>query len=107
MEIIGTWLETHNLLGLCVGLATFIIIGIFHPAVIKGYYYCGTRIWTLFLFLGIAMGIVSLLCSHVVLSTLCGVVAFSSFWSIKEIFEQRERVRKGWFPENPKRRNKE
>ena len=26
------------------------------------------------------------------------------FWSIKEVFEQRERVRKGWFPKNPKRK---
>ena len=30
----------------------------------------------------------------------------SCLWSIKELFEQRERVRKGWFPENPKRKAK-
>jgi hypothetical protein len=36
-----------------------------------------------------------------------GVTAFSSFWSIIEVFEQRERVRKGWFPENPKRKKRE
>ena len=29
----------------------------------------------------------------------------SSFWSIGEVFKQRERVRKGWFPMNPKRKN--
>ncbi|MBR1950263.1 MAG: DUF4491 family protein [Bacteroidales bacterium] len=23
------------------------------------------------------------------------------FWSILELFEQKERVRKGWFPEGP------
>jgi hypothetical protein len=33
------------------------------------------------------------------------VFAFSSFWSIKEVREQHERVRKGWFPMNPKREN--
>jgi hypothetical protein len=38
------------------------------------------------------------------ISTLLGVFAFSSFWSIHELFEQRERVRKGWFPQNPKRK---
>ena len=28
----------------------------------------------------------------------------SSLWSIGELFEQRERVAKGWFPKNPKRK---
>jgi len=42
--------------------------------------------------------------ADVAVSTLLGVVAFSSFWTIKEIFEQRDRVRKGWFPANPKRK---
>ncbi|MDE6270388.1 MAG: DUF4491 family protein, partial [Muribaculaceae bacterium] len=37
-------------------------------------------------------------------SALLGVTAFSSFWTILEIFEQRERVRKGWFPANPARK---
>ncbi|MBO7165799.1 MAG: DUF4491 family protein, partial [Muribaculaceae bacterium] len=32
-----------------------------------------------------------------------GVFAFSSFWSIKEVEGQQERVRKGWFPRNPRR----
>ena len=27
-------------------------------------------------------------------------------WSIKELFEQEERVKKGWFPENPKKKQK-
>ena len=26
-------------------------------------------------------------------------------WGIGEVFHQRERVRKGWFPMNPKRKN--
>ena len=39
-------------------------------------------------------------------SSLLGVFAFSSFWTIKEIFEQEERVRKGWFPKNPRRKYK-
>ena len=40
-------------------------------------------------------------------AALAGVFAFSSFWTIKELFEQQERVRKGWFPANPKRRTKQ
>jgi hypothetical protein len=41
---------------------------------------------------------------QVFLQTLLGVLGCSSFWTIKELFEQRERVAKGWFPANPKRR---
>ena len=41
----------------------------------------------------------------ILISTLLGVFSFSSFWTIKEIFEQRERVLKGWFPMNPKRKH--
>jgi len=41
----------------------------------------------------------------VIPSTILGVVAFSAFWSILELFKQRERVAKGWFPKNPKRKD--
>ena len=34
--------------GLIIGVATFFIIGLFHPLVIKGEYYFGTRIWWVF-----------------------------------------------------------
>ena len=98
-------LQDYRILGLVIGLATFLIIGLFHPIVIKSYYYLGTRSWWIFLIAGIIMCALSVLISDIVLSTLLGVVAFSSFWSIKEIFEQRERVRKGWFPANPRRKD--
>lgn len=98
-SIIAEW----HIEGLLVGLATFLIIGLFHPLVIKGEYYLGVGCWRLFLLLGIATGVASLLIENTILSILSGVVAFSSFWSIKEVFEQRERVRKGWFPSNPRR----
>lgn len=90
--------------GLLIGIVTFIIIGVFHPIVIKAEYYWGTKCWWLFLFLGIAGIVSALLLESVFWSALCGVFAFSSLWSIKEIFEQEDRVRKGWFPRNPKRR---
>ncbi len=60
------WLNEYHLGGIAIGICTFLIIGLFHPIVVK---------------------------------------AFSSFWTIKEIFEQRERVLKGWFPMNPKRKH--
>ncbi|MCM1067214.1 MAG: DUF4491 family protein [Muribaculaceae bacterium] len=89
--------------GLLVGLATFLIIGVFHPLVIKGEYYFGSRCRRWFLWAGIVMCVVSLIVSNTIGSILAGVVAFSCFWSIKEVDEQVERVRKGWFPRNPKR----
>lgn len=92
-----------NIDGLLIGAATFIIIGLFHPIVIKAEYYFGVKCWWVFLVAGILGVAGSLYISSSLLSTLIGVFAFSSFWSIKEIFEQRERVRKGWFPKNPKR----
>jgi hypothetical protein len=27
-----------------------------------------------------------------------GLIAFCSFWSIKELFQQKKRVERGWFP---------
>ena len=90
-----------NLIGLLVGLSTFLIIGLFHPLVIKAEYYIGVNSWVLFALAGVAFGIASLLTEGLVLSTILGVVAFSSFWSILEVFQQCERVRKGWFPAGP------
>jgi hypothetical protein len=96
------FIEEYNLAGLLIGLATFLIIGIFHPLVIKGEYYFGVKCWWAFLCVGL-LGIAgSLLLSNAILSALCGVTAFSSFWGIGELFEQRKRVGKGWFPRREK-----
>ena len=102
--MITEFLTAYGLTGLAIGLCTFLVIGIFHPIVIKCEYYFGVRCWWWFLVLGIAACAASVWVSDVMLSTLLGGVAFSSFWTIKEIFEQRERVRKGWFPANPRRK---
>ena len=94
-----------NFSGVEIGVATFLIIGLFHPLVIKAEYYIGVKSWWLFLLLGIVAGVASLLVHNLILSILLGVVAFSSFWSIGEVFEQKKRVEKGWFPANPKKKN--
>lgn len=97
---------THHLGGLMLGICTFLIIGIFHPIVIKAEYYFGTRSWWFFLVLGILGIIACLWISNLFWSSLLGVFAFSCFWSIHEIFQQEKRVRKGWFPKNPNRKYK-
>lgn len=96
-------LDSLNLSGLAIGLATFLIIGIFHPLVIKGEYYLGQKACILFALGGIIFTVLTLLIESFTASALCSVTAFSCFWSIKEVKEQRERVRKGWFPANPNR----
>lgn len=100
------FLTTCNLMGLTIGIITFLIIGLFHPIVIKAEYYLGTKCWWMFLALGIIFVILSVIIKDLFLSTIMGVVAFSGFWSILEIFEQTKRVEKGWFPANPKRTKK-
>lgn len=90
--------------GITIAVSTFLIIGICHPIVIKTEYYFGTRPWWIFLIVGL-LSIVSSVCiSNPIASSLIGVVGASSLWSIGELFEQKHRVEKGWFPMNPKRK---
>lgn len=98
------FLNEYRLCGLFTGICTFFIIGLFHPVVIKAEYRWGAKCWWIFLALGIGGAGASLYVENMLVSSLCGVFAFSSFWSIKELFEQEKRVKKGWFPRNPGRR---
>ena len=90
--------------GVAIGASTFLIIGLFHPLVIKGEYYIGKKIWPAFLVLGLIFIGLSLFIEDQITSPILGVVGFSCLWSIKEMFEQEKRVEKGWFPENPKKK---
>ena len=91
--------------GIIIAVSTFLIIGMFHPIVIKAEYYTGTRLWWVFLSLGIAAIVGAMFIENVILSSVMGVVGASFLWSIGELFDQRKRVMKGWFPMNPKRRH--
>ncbi|MBP3821836.1 MAG: DUF4491 family protein [Bacteroidaceae bacterium] len=92
-----------NFIGILIGLATFLTIGVFHPIVIKAEYYFGRRSWWAFLFVGLLALAASLLISNEYISIILGVVGFSSLWGILEVFQQHKRVQRGWFPMNPKR----
>ena len=91
--------------GIIIAVLTFLAIGVFHPIVIKCEYYFTCKVWPIFLICGILFVAGSLFIENTVLSSALGVIGCSCLWSIKELFEQRERVRRGWFPENPKRKN--
>ncbi|MHC1746982.1 MAG: DUF4491 family protein [Cellulosilyticaceae bacterium] len=93
-----------NWYGVIIGLAAFLIIGVFHPIVIKGEYYFGKKIWPVFLVLGAVFLVSSILIENMIVAAIVGVIGFSCLWSIHEIIEQEERVNKGWFPKNPKKK---
>lgn len=91
--------------GIIIAVSTFIIIGVFHPVVIKTEYYFGTRPWWVFLVVGLVAIFACFRIENVLTSALHGVFGASCLWSIGELFEQKKRVEKGWFPKNPKRKN--
>lgn len=92
-----------NFAGIALAICTFLIIGLLHPVVIKTEYRFGTRPWWIFLFLGITCLMAALFIENVFVSTILGVLGASLLWSIGELFQQKKRVEKGWFPKNPKR----
>jgi len=96
-------LESYHLLGLAIGICSFLTIGVFHPIVIKAEYHWGVRCWWAFALVGVLLCAASLLCCNVLASAVLAVAAFSCFWGILELFQQQERVHKGWFPRNPRR----
>ena len=89
--------------GVIIAVSTFLIIGLFHPIVIKVEYHTGTRYWWVFLVCGIISVGAAFLVANVLCSALLGVLGASCLWSIGELFEQKQRCEKGWFPKNPKR----
>lgn len=93
-----------NYSGIVIGASVFLMIGLFHPIVIKAEYYWGVQCWPLFAVVGAAALAGSLFVDSVIVSVLLGAFAFSSFWSILELFHQKKRVERGWFPKNPKRK---
>lgn len=90
-----------NITGPLIGLATFLIIGVFHPIVVKTEYHLGARVWPVFLVVGVASVAGSLFINNTIGSAVLGVFGFSALWSIRELHEQTRRVEKGWFPKKP------
>ncbi len=89
--------------GIVIGIGAFLIIGLLHPVVIKGEYHWGTNIWPAFLVSGLVCIVASIFIDMLIPSALLAILGFSLLWSIRELFEQEQRVKKGWFPGNPKR----
>ena len=95
-----------NFNGILLAIVTFLVIGVFHPIVIKCEYYFSDKVWPVFLAAGLICLVISLFIENLLAASIIGVVGCSCLWSIGELKEQRERVEKGWFPENPNRKKK-
>ncbi len=91
--------------GLFIAIATFIIIGVFHPIVIHAEYQWGTKCWPAFAILGACTLIVALIIDNTLISAILSVLSCTLFWCIKELYDQKKRVQNGWFPMNPKRKD--
>ena len=90
--------------GIIIAVCTFVTIGIWHPIVIKTEYHFGTRAWVVYLVIGLAAVAAALFIENTRASAVVGVFGASALWGIGELFEQRKRVERGWFPKNPKRK---
>jgi hypothetical protein len=87
-----------NFDGVIIGAATFITIGLLHPVVIKVEYHIATKAWPIFLMAGLPLIATSFFCEASTISAILSVIGFSLLWSIRELFQQKKRVEKGWFP---------
>lgn len=99
--------------GMIIAVCTFLIIGLCHPLVIKQEYYSGTKYWWVYLLIGIVCICLAFIVPNwfssektgIIISAILGVTGASFLWGIGELFAQKKRVQKGWFPMNPKRKH--
>lgn len=98
-------MDLGHFTGIVIGICLFLIIGLFHPVVIKAEYYWGTKCWPAFAMLGLICMIGSYIVDDFMFSTILATLGVTLFWCILELFEQKKRVEKGWFPMNPKRKH--
>jgi hypothetical protein len=101
IELFG---HSINLIGIIVGLASFLIIIFARYSCIAGEYYFTKKLWIAFLIIGLIAVLSSFLLINIIVSAIVAIIGFNYLWGIHEIIEQENRVKKGWFPKNPKRR---
>jgi hypothetical protein len=93
-----------NFYGLAMGSTMILATGLGHILIIKGEYYWGVKWWPGLLALGLLVVIISVLIDNVLLSGCLGILGAVLLWSVYELFLQKKRVERGWFPKNPKRK---
>jgi hypothetical protein len=91
-----------NFVGLRLGIATLLIIGLGFVWVIRSEYYLGYLWWPFIMGLGILVVIGSLFVPWFWASALMGISGASIIWGSTELKEQAVRAELGWYPFNPK-----
>jgi hypothetical protein len=96
-----------NFTGLGLGLFMLLAIGFGFFWVIRVEYHLGAGVWKWVLIVGLLICLVSLFMPSFTGSALLGIVGGSVVWGATELPGQEERVRRGLFPKNPRRRDLE
>jgi hypothetical protein len=96
-----------NLTGIYLGLFMLFSIGFGFFWVIKVEYYWGARLWKAVLGFGLLVCLASLFAPTFAVSALLGILGGSVVWGATELPAQEERVRRGSFPANPRKRLQE
>ena len=78
--------------GIVIAISCFLIIGLFHPIVIKTEYYTGTKYWWTFLVAGLASVVAALFVANPVVSAVTGIFSASCLGAVKGLFSKRDRV---------------
>jgi hypothetical protein len=91
-------------MGVYLGLFMLFCIGFGFLWVIKLEYYLGAQIWKAVLGIGVLLSLASLFVQPFSASALLGIFGGSVTWGATELPAQAERVRRGLFPANPKRK---
>ncbi len=94
-----------NLTGVYFGLFMLFCIGFGFLWVIRLEYAVGARAWKAVLAIGLLICLGSLLAPTFVISAMMGVFGGSVVWGATELPAQTERVRRGLFPANPRRKD--
>ncbi len=93
-----------NASGMIAGAACFLIIMVSRWTCIVGEYYFTKIVWIAFLVFGLICIAFSFFMINIMYSSVIAMLGFTYLWGINEVIEQEERVKKGWFPMNPKRK---
>jgi hypothetical protein len=93
-----------NYFGIFMGIVMLISTGLGHIIVIKGEYHFGVKIWPAFLLIGVVSLLFSAIAHSTILSGILGIIGVTFLWGIHEVIKQKERVRKGWFPQKKSKR---
>jgi hypothetical protein len=93
-----------NTTGIFFGLFTVIAIGLGFVWVIKLEYYASAHLAKPVMALGVIMAVISLFIPDFTLAAMIGIVSGTVIWGSTELPDQEERVAKGMFPANPRKR---